>query len=247
VKSSRPSTSETEGKNLTVPRHIAIVMDGNGRWARERGKTRLAGHRAGGNAVREIVEASADLGVEVLTLYGFSSENWSRPKVEVSGLFRLLLRFLKKETPNLVKNGIRLKAIGRRDRMPASTLKGLEECEATTAPGERMTLCLAIDYGAQDEITGAARALAERVADGTLLPKDIDRAALEGHLCTGGMPPVDLLIRTGGEIRISNFLLWQISYAELYFTPLYWPDFGKGELLEAIEEFGRRERRFGGL
>jgi undecaprenyl diphosphate synthase len=221
-------------------------MDGNGRWARERGKSRLAGHRAGGNVVREVVEAAAELGIEMLTLYGFSSENWRRPNGEVTGLFRLLKRFLKKETPDLVKNDIRLRAIGRRDRMPAATLRELERSEVATAGGERMTLCLAIDYGAQDEIATAARALAARAAEGDLRPEEIDCEALEGHLYTRGMPPVDLLIRTGGELRVSNFLLWQISYAELYFTPRYWPDFGSEELLEAVEEFGRRQRRFGG-
>ncbi|MHC5053242.1 MAG: polyprenyl diphosphate synthase [Planctomycetota bacterium] len=229
-----------------MPRHIAIVMDGNGRWARERGRTRLAGHRAGGDAAREVVEAAAELGIDVLTLYGFSSENWSRPNGEVTGLFRLLKRFLKKETPGLVRNDIRLRAIGRRDRMPAATLRELKKSEAATADGGRMTLCLAIDYGAQDEIVVAARTLAARAAEGALRPEAIDREALEGHLYTGEMPPVDLLIRTGGEFRISNFLLWQISYAELYFTPLYWPDFGKKGFLEAVAEFGRRERRFGG-
>ena len=222
-------------------------MDGNGRWARERGKSRLAGHRAGGDTARAVVEAAAELGVEFLTLYAFSSENWRRPKTEVGGLFRLLGQFLKKETPELVKNGIRLRAIGRRDRMPAAVREGLETSEAATASGERMTLFLAIDYGARDEILGAARALAERVAEGSLRPKDIDLEALEGHLCAGGMPSVDLMIRTGGEVRVSNFLLWQISYAELYFVPLYWPDFGKEELIEALAEYGRRERRFGGL
>ena len=230
-----------------MPRHVAIVMDGNGRWARERGKTRLAGHRAGGDAVREVVEAAAELGIEVLTLYGFSTENWRRPKVEVTGLFRLLQRFLKKETPALVKNGIGFRAIGRRDRMPAGTVREIERTEAATADGGRMMLCLAIDYGARDEIVDAARALAGRAAEGTLRPEDIDREALEGHLYTGGMPPVDLLIRTGGEYRVSNFLLWQISYAELYFTPVYWPDFGEEEFLEAVAEYSRRKRRFGGL
>ena len=230
-----------------MPRHVAIVMDGNGRWARERGKTRLAGHRAGGDAVREVVEAAAELGIEVLTLYGFSTENWRRPKVEVTGLFRLLQRFLKKETPALVKNGIGFRAIGRRDRMPAGTVREIERTEAATADGGRMILCLAIDYGARDEIVDAARALAGRAAEGTLRPEDIDREALEGHLYTGGMPPVDLLIRTGGEYRVSNFLLWQISYAELYFTPVYWPDFREEEFLEAVAEYSRRKRRFGGL
>ena len=222
-------------------------MDGNGRWARERGKTRLAGHRAGAGTVREVVEAAAELGIEVLTLYGFSTENWRRPKGEVSGLFRMLQRFIKKETPGLIENGIRLRAIGRRDRMPAATVSEIERSEAATADGGRMTLCLALDYGAQDELASAARELAEAASAGSVRPEDIDREAVEGHLYTRGMPPVELLIRTGGEFRVSNFLLWQISYAELYFSPLYWPDFGREELAEAVAEFGRRERRFGGL
>jgi undecaprenyl diphosphate synthase len=222
-------------------------MDGNGRWARERGKTRLAGHRAGAGAVREVVEAAAELGIEAFTLYGFSTENWQRPKGEVSGLFRMLGRFLKKETPGLIKNGIRLRTIGRRDRMPDATRRELEKSEAATAEGGRMTLCLALDYGAQDELASAARALAEEAVAGPLRPEDIDREAVEGHLYTRGLPPVELLIRTGGELRVSNFLLWQISYAELYFSPVYWPDFGREQLAEAVAEFGRRERRFGGL
>ncbi len=222
-------------------------MDGNGRWARERGKTRLAGHRAGAGTVREVVEAAAELGIEVLTLYGFSTENWRRPKGEVSGLFRMLQRFIKKETPGLIENGIRLRAIGRRDRMPAATVSEIERSEAATAGGGRMTLCLALDYGAQNELASAARELAEAASAGSVRPEDIDREAVEGHLYTRGMPPVELLIRTGGEFRVSNFLLWQISYAELYFSPLYWPDFGREELAEAVAEFGRRERRFGGL
>ena len=197
--------------------------------------------------MRRLVRVAIETGTEYLTIFTFSSENWRRPKSEVGGLFRLLGQFLKKETPELVRNCIRLRAIGRRDRMPAAARAELETSEAATADGERMTLFLAIDYGARDEIVGAVRVLAERVAEGSLYPKDIDLEALEGHLYTGGMPAVDLMIRTGGEVRVSNFLLWQISYAELYFVPIYWPDFGKKELIEALAEYGRRERRFGGL
>ncbi len=230
-----------------IPGHVAIIMHGNGRWAREQGKTRLAGHRAGAATVREIVEACAELGVEVLTLYAFSAENWDRPKSEVRALFALLKRFLRKETPRLVRNGIALRAIGRTGQLPAAARRELERAREATAGGERMTLCLALNYGAQDEIVDAARSLAREAAEGELAPDAIDRSALARHLSAGELPPVDLLIRTGGEFRVSNFMLWQISYAELVFSPACWPDFDRKHLLEAFDEYARRERRFGGL
>ncbi len=221
-------------------------MDGNGRWAKRRGRTRLAGHRAGSDAVRKVVEAAADLGVKVLTLYAFSSENWDRPRVEVRGLFRLLVHFLKSETPEMVEQSIRLKTVGRTEALPTDVRRAIKRSEAETAGGERMTLCLALNYGAQDELVDAARGLAREVLEGKLRPDDIDRAGMERHLYTRDLPPVDLLIRTAGEVRVSNFLLWQISYAELYFTPVCWPDFGREQLIEAFAEFAGRERRFGG-
>ena len=230
-----------------VPRHIAIVMDGNGRWAEARGKTRLAGHRAGADAVREVVTAAAEMGVEVLTLYAFSSENWSRPTPEVGGLFGLLKIFIRRETPELVANGIRLRAIGRLEGLPAGALEAVRRAEADTAAGERMTLCVALNYGSQDEIVDAARSLARKALDGRITPESMDREDVEGSLYTAGLAPVDLLVRTGGEFRLSNFLLWQVSYAELYFTSVNWPDFRRRHLEEALAEFARRERRFGGL
>jgi undecaprenyl diphosphate synthase len=221
-------------------------MDGNGRWAKARGKTRLAGHRAGVEAVRDVVTAAAELGVEVLTLYAFSSENWSRPASEVKGLFRLLETFVRKETPELLENRIRLRSIGRLDEIPQKALLALRRAEAETAGCDRMTLVLALNYGAQDEIVDSARSLAREALSGRMSPGDIGREDVERGLHTAGMPPVDLLVRTGGEFRLSNFLLWQVSYAELYFTPVNWPDFRRRHLEEAIGEFGRRERRFGG-
>ncbi len=235
-----------EGGGGRTPRHVAIIMDGNGRWARARGKTRLAGHRAGTEAVRDVVTAAAELGVEALTLYAFSSENWSRPASEVKGLFRLLRTFIRKETPELLENRIRLRYIGRLDEIPQKTLQALRKAEAETADCDRMTLVLALNYGARDEIVDAARSLANEALSGKMAPADIGREDIERNLYTAGLPPVDLLVRTGGDFRLSNFLLWQVSYAELYFTPVNWPDFRRRHLEEAIGEFARRERRFGG-
>jgi undecaprenyl diphosphate synthase len=220
-------------------------MDGNGRWAAEHGLSRLEGHRAGADAVDAVVRASAEAGVEVLTLYAFSSENWSRPPEEVQTLFALLVEFLHEKTPELVENGMRLKALGRLGELPADARRALEEAERETSAGGRMTLGLAIAYGGQDEIVDSARQLARLAAGGKLSPDDIDRDAVAGHLYTAGLPPVDLLIRTGGERRVSNFLLWQISYAELYFTDVRWPEFTRERLEEALAEYARRERRFG--
>ena len=221
-------------------------MDGNGRWAKAKRKTRLAGHRAGVEAVRDVVTAAAELGVEALTLYAFSSENWSRPASEVKGLFRLLETFIRKETPELLENRIRLRSIGRLDEIPKKALLALRRAEAETADCDRMTLVLALNYGARDEIVDSARSLATEAVFGRIVPADIGREDIERSLYTAGLPPVDLLVRTGGDFRLSNFLLWQVSYAELYFTPVNWPDFRRGNLEEAVGEFARRERRFGG-
>ena len=229
-----------------TPRHVAIIMDGNGRWAKAKRKTRLAGHRAGVEAVRDVVTAAAELGVEALTLYAFSSENWSRPASEVKGLFRLLETFIRKETPELLENRIRLRSIGRLDEIPKKALLALRRAEAETADCDRMTLVLALNYGARDEIVDSARSLATEAVFGRIVPADIGREDIERSLYTAGLPPVDLLVRTGGDFRLSNFLLWQVSYAELYFTPVNWPDFRRGNLEEAVGEFARRERRFGG-
>jgi len=230
-----------------VPAHIAIIMDGNGRWAQRRGLNRLQGHRAGAEAIRAIVRACAELGVRVLSLYAFSAENWSRPRTEISGLFKLLKLFLKRETPELVEQGIVLRAIGRTGELPDDVQKAIRLAEERTASGTTMTLCLALNYGSQDELVDAARSLALQARDGMIEPDAIERSDLERCLYTTGLPPVDLLIRTGGDLRVSNFLLWQLSYAELYFTPVCWPAFGRAHLEEAFKEFAKRQRRFGGL
>jgi undecaprenyl diphosphate synthase len=230
-----------------LPEHVAVIMDGNGRWAEARGKRRLAGHRAGAEAVRQIVRAASDSGLRVLTLYAFSTENWSRPRGEVAGLFKLLKYFLKRETPDLAERGVRLRAIGRTRELARDVQEAIRRAENATSAGAGMVLCLAINYGAQDELVDAARALASEARDGMIRPEAIGRSDVERCLHTSGLPPVDLLIRTGGELRVSNFLLWQLSYAELYFTPVCWPAFGRTEFGEALAEFQRRQRRYGGL
>ena len=228
-----------------LPRHIAIIMDGNGRWAKQHGKARVFGHRNGVTAVRETTEAAAELGVEYLTLYAFSTENWKRPKIEVSALMRLLVETLNKEIDTLNKNDIRLQAIGDISKLPKSTYKALLEGIENTKDNKRMTLVLALNYSAKWEIIEASRRLAHQVKAGALNPDEIDEAAFAGALNTSGMPDPELLIRTSGETRLSNFLLWQIAYAELYFTPIFWPDFRKEHLFTAIIDYQHRERRFG--
>ncbi len=228
-----------------LPRHIAVIMDGNGRWAKKHGKARIFGHRNGVKAVRETTEAAAELGVKFLTLYAFSTENWSRPKLEVNALMSLLVDTLHKEVDTLDRNNIRLEAIGDLDRLPASTHKALRAGIASTSKNTRMTLILALNYSAKWDITRAARTLAEQVGKGELKPDEIDEKRMAEALSTAKFPDPELLIRTSGETRLSNFLLWQLAYAELYFTPLFWPDFRKENLYEAIIDFQRRERRFG--
>ncbi len=228
-----------------LPRHIAVIMDGNGRWAKQHGKPRVFGHRHGVQAVRETTEAAAELGVKYLTLYAFSTENWNRPKMEVGALMRLLVETLHKEMQTLHKNNIRLQAIGDLSQLPEPTYRALLEGIEATRNNTRMTLILALNYSARWELACAARRLAEQVRAGDLHPEEIDEAHLSKALSTAGIPDPELLIRTSGERRISNFLLWQIAYAELYFTPLLWPDFRKQHLYEAILDFQKRERRFG--
>jgi undecaprenyl diphosphate synthase len=230
---------------LNVPRHIAIIMDGNGRWATARGLPRVLGHRAGAQAVRRIVEACRELGVGVLTLYAFSWENRDRPREEIEELMSLLDEFIANERPTLLANGIRLRAIGRLGELSDRVIGNLRRTIDETARGGGMTLTLALSYGGRQEIVDAARRLAEQVRRGELQPDQIDEAAVEAALYTAGTPDPDLLIRTSGEQRLSNFLLWQSSYTELYMTPTLWPDFTKADLLEAIAEYERRERRFG--
>ncbi len=230
-----------------MPRHIAIVMDGNGRWARTRRLSRIEGHRHAEKAVRDTVEICAELGVEYLTLFAFSVENWSRPKREVNALMRLLRRFVKQETPNLMKNNIRFKAIGRKKPLPPEVLADVRALERTTAANDGLTVVLAVNYGGRTEIVDAVKRCAAKVQRGELSVRQIDEETFGDCLYTRGMPDPDLLIRTSGEYRISNFLLWQTWYTELWVTPVLWPDFRRKHLLEAINEYARRERRFGGV
>ncbi len=228
-----------------LPRHIAIIMDGNGRWAKQHGKPRVFGHRNGVRAVRETTEAAAELGIPFLTLYAFSTENWSRPQQEVNALMWLLVETLHKEVETLMKNNIRLSAIGDIDKLPDSTRHALLEGIRTTQHNTRMTLILALNYSAKWEIVEATKNLAAQVKKGLLDPADINEQVFANALSTNGIPDPELLIRTSGENRISNFLLWQIAYTELYFTQEFWPDFRKNSLYEAIINFQHRERRFG--
>ncbi len=242
-----PAAATAPGPPGRLPRHVAIIMDGNGRWARRRRRPRLFGHRAGARSVRTCVRACAELGIEALTLYSFSSENWKRPPDEIGGLMDLLLRYLEGERAEMVARGIRFRQIGRRDRLPARVVAAIEEAESATARGDRMTLSIALDYGSRDEIVEAARSLARDCAAGRLDPESIDEAAFAGRLWTAGLPDPDLLIRTAGERRLSNYLLWQISYAELHVCDACWPEFGRAELDVALADFAGRRRRFGSL
>jgi len=231
----------------SIPRHIAIIMDGNGRWAKERGKPRISGHRAGAESVRECVEACKQLGVEYLTLYAFSSENWNRPAAEVTALMALLERFLEEKAEELMKQNVRLTAIGHLERLPLKTRRKLDKAIERTSGNTSLTLILALSYGAREEIVEAARSLAADAAAGKIDPAKIDNAAFASRLYTADIPDPDLLIRTSGELRVSNFLLWQISYAEIVIFKKFWPDFQQADLSEAVQEYARRHRRFGAL
>jgi undecaprenyl diphosphate synthase len=228
-----------------VPRHIAVIMDGNGRWAERRGLPRIAGHEAGADSVREITRACREIGVEALTLYSFSTENWRRPADEVAGLMALLARYLAEERREILDNGIRLNAIGQTDRLPIPVRAALKELMHASRNNRGMVLTLALSYGGRAEIVEAARSLAKKAAAGRLRPDAIDEAAFAAELGTAGLPEPDLLIRTSGELRLSNFLLWQLAYAEFYVTDTAWPDFRRPELAQALATFGNRERRFG--
>lgn len=230
-----------------VPRHIAIIMDGNGRWASARGFPREFGHRNGARAVRDTLRECSRVGVECLTLFSFSSENWKRPTREVSELMRLYLTYMDGERHALVEKNIRFRQIGRREGLPAEAIGALERTEAATAGCTGPTLCLAVNYGSRAELVDAMRAVAARVARGEIAPEAIGESDIERELHTHGLPDPDLLVRTAGEMRISNFLLWQISYAELFVTPTLWPDFDAASLHEAIRAYASRERRFGAL
>jgi undecaprenyl diphosphate synthase len=231
----------------SIPRHIAIIMDGNGRWANERGLPRREGHRAGAEAVREVLDACKELGVDYLTLYAFSSENWNRPEDEIKALMNLLERFLKEKAKDLEARNIRLQAIGQLGRLPDRTRKLLDSIITRTAANTAMTLVLALSYGAREEIVCAARRIAEDAAAGTLEPAAVDQRLFASRLQTAGIPDPDLLIRTSGEMRLSNFLLWQISYAEIVIVRKNWPDFRHADLLAAVAEYQHRHRRFGAL
>jgi len=229
----------------TIPRHIAVIMDGNGRWAERRGLDRVLGHRAGIEALRATVRAAHELGVRFLTLYAFSTENWSRPKGEVDALMGLLEHYLAAELEELDRNGIRLRAIGRLDRLPEVTRVKLEEALERTRDNSEMTVVFALSYGGRTEIADAARKLARDVESGKLDPEQIDEKTFAAYLYDPELPDPDLLIRTGGEARVSNFLLWQIAYAELHVTEVMWPDFRKNDLVEAVLDYQQRERRYG--
>ena len=232
-----------QSKNL--PKHVAIIMDGNGRWAKQQGMMRAFGHENGTKSVREVVETSAELGIENLTLYAFSTENWNRPKLEVQTLMRLLVSSLKKEIKTLQDNNIKLSAIGNLNTLPKKVFKELHEVIEQTKDNTRMTLTLALSYGSREELLNTVKEISIKVKNNIISPEKIDESIINEHLYTRNLPDVDLLIRTSGEQRISNFLLWQIAYAELYFTSVLWPDFTKQHLYEAIIEYQKRERRFG--
>ena len=243
----RPQPDVRAGERPAVPRHVAVIMDGNGRWAQRQGLPRIEGHRRGVATVRRITEHAARQGIEQLTLYCLSSENWRRPQAELSFLMHLLEQYMIEERSLLMRQRIRLAMIGRRAGIPAETLAALDRTAELCAANDGMRLCLAINYGARGEITDAARRLACDAAAGRLDPTTIDEASFADRLDTAGMPDPDLLIRTAGEMRISNFLLWQISYAEIWVTPVAWPEFEERHFDEALDAFARRDRRFGGL
>lgn len=228
-----------------LPRHIAIIMDGNGRWAKARGLDRSAGHVKGVETVRSITEIASEIGIGYMTLYAFSTENWNRPQEEVDMLMHLIVTAIERETPDLIKNNVHLTVIGNVERMPEYSLSRLQQCIADTSHCDGLTLCLALSYSSRWEITRAARLLAAEAAAGEIDPADITDNDIARHLATASMPDPDLLIRTGGDMRLSNFMLWQAAYSEIYVTDTFWPDFSKEDFIQAIVSFQSRERRFG--
>lgn len=236
--------ADTAG-TLKVPEHVAIIMDGNGRWAKKRGLPRAAGHRAGADSVRDIVQSCNKLGIKYLTLYAFSSENWSRPEKEVAILMELLQKFLKTKLPDMLKDNVRLRAIGRLDRLPPHVRAELDNAIAKTAQNSAVTMTLALSYGGREEIVDAAKSVAAAVKNNEISLDQIDNQLFSSHLYNSDIPDPDLLIRTSGEVRLSNFLLWQLSYAEIVITPKNWPEFRHAELIDALKEYSRRDRRFG--
>lgn len=228
-----------------VPNHIAIIMDGNGRWAKQQGQMRTFGHQEGVKAVKDVIEGAGEAGVKYITLYTFSTENWKRPQYEIDALMELLVDSIHKETDTLLEKEIRLMAIGDLDALPGDCKQQLEETIAKTSHNEKMTIILALSYSSRWEIVNATKAIAEKVKNGELKIDEINEEVISAALCTAQIPDPELLIRTSGELRISNYLLWQIAYAELYFSPKFWPDFNKEDLYEAIIDYQKRERRFG--
>lgn len=238
-----PRLAELQREKL--PRHVAIIMDGNGRWAKQRGGLRIFGHRSALGAVRECTELCTEVGVGFLTLYTFSEENWNRPKLEVRALMELLVDTIRKETPDLHRNNVRISTIGHLDRLPPKAQRELQDAMATTAQNTGLVLTLALSYGSRQDIMEAVRQICHQVQRGEVQPQDVNERLLSASLSTAGMPDPELLIRTSGEHRISNFLLWEIAYSEIYFTPKLWPDFRKADLLDALLDYQGRERRFG--
>jgi len=231
----------------TIPRHVAVIMDGNGRWAQSRNLPRLAGHEQGSKSIRQCVEACMETGVEFLTLYAFSSENWKRPALEVSGLMLLLERFLNEKKEEMLREGVRLRAIGRLEDLPPPCRRKLQEVCDATKNNTRLQVILALSYSGRTEILDAVKSIARDATEGSLCAEDVTPDLIASRLYTDGIPDPDLLIRTSGEMRISNFLLWQLSYTEIHVTKKLWPDFGKADFLEALEDFNGRSRRFGGV
>ena len=245
-KNKRAAVLLGEFEPASAPRHVAIIMDGNGRWAKKRGLPHVAGHSAGAKAVRECIAAAIELGIGYLTIYSFSSENWTRPADEVSGLMSLFVEVLERELTNLQRMHVRVQVVGQMDALPTKTRQAFERVVANTAGNNGLTLVVALNYGGRVELVEAARALAREAVTGALDPDAIDEAAVSAHLYTAGIPDPDLLIRTSGEMRVSNFLLWQIAYSEFWVTATLWPDFDRTDLLRAVVDYQKRDRRFGG-
>ena len=246
VRPAQQAPDTAAGGGSRVPRHVAIIMDGNGRWAKARGLPRAAGHRQGAEAARKVLRAAGEAGVECLTLYAFSSENWRRPKDEINDLMGLLRFYITRELEALHKEGVRLKILGDHNAFQNDVAKLIDQAVTRTADNKRMTVAIALNYGSRAEMVQAARSLAERVERGEMSPSDIDEAMLDRSLDTGDLPPLDLLIRTSGEQRLSNFLLWQAAYSELLFVDTLWPDFDGDSLRAALDDYAGRDRRFGG-
>ena len=244
---SSPAPHLSPEARASLPQHVAVIMDGNGRWAKQRGYPRVEGHRQGAESARAIIRTAGEVGIKYLTLYAFSAENWNRPKDEVDALMKYLVHYLKSETPELNKSNVRLEVIGQIWRLPENVQEHLRKSINTLSKNNGLTLIMALSYGSRIEIVDAVRQIADKVKQGSLEPADITESVISQHLWTRNIPDPDLLIRTSGEMRVSNFLLWQISYAELVITPTFWPDFRKAQFFEALEEYARRHRRFGGV